>query len=164
MAAAAGGMAVSYMASQVNNQNAAYENSIHQSNAKYLEQTADRVIERGNKEEQDFRNNVALMVGNQRVSMATAGIDVASGTALAIQQETANMGAADARTIKNNAYLEALGYRRQAQNERVAGVSKINQASERQFTSMATAGIAGMQASYSSNVASRNSLKKVGGA
>lgn len=143
MAQAAAGVAVGYMAGELDKQQAGYENSIHEGNAKYLEQTAQRTIERGNKEEQDFREQVQLMIGNQRVSMAAAGVDIGTGTALAIQEETAYMGAEDARTIKNNAYLEALGYKKQAANERATGAAKMMKAQTNQIMSMATMGMAG---------------------
>lgn len=149
MAAAAGGMAVGYMAGEFDKQQAGYENSIHESNARYLEQTAQRTIERGNKEEEDHREQVQLMIGNQRVSMAAAGVDIGTGTALAIQEETAYMGAEDARTIKNNAYLESLGYKKQAANERATGAAKIMKAQNNQIISMATMGMSGYSSSKS---------------
>jgi hypothetical protein len=45
--------------------------------------------------------------------MGAQGIDLESGSALDIQQETASLGAEEALNIKNNAWREAWGYRSQ---------------------------------------------------
>lgn len=147
MAQAAAGGAIGFIGGYMGVQNAQYENAIYEANAKSLEQQAQRAIEKGNEDEQSFRNQVALMQSNQRVSMAAAGIDIGSGTAAAIQEETIAMGNKDAMRIKNNAFLEATGFRNEATNQRRIGNAKVLNAQTQMWTSMASGGMQGFAAS-----------------
>lgn len=120
-----------------------YNNSIAQTNARLLEEHAGRVMEKGAKDEMDFRNQVNQMVGTQRVSMASAGVDIGTGTALAIQEETAEMGARDAREIRNNAFLEAQGFRQEALNKKFEGRAGMLAADNQLRNGLITAGMQG---------------------
>lgn len=144
MGAAAAGFGTAIVGGKLNEENAQYEAGIYDANAKELELQAQRTQEKGEKDAQKYRNQVAQMVGNQRVSMASAGIDIGTGTALAIQEETAALGAEDARTISNNAWLDAAGLRNQAMNQRKMGNARVLNERARTFTSVAMAGMSGM--------------------
>ncbi len=55
-------------------------------------------------------------IGAQRAAAAASGVDANFGSALDIQADTAEMGAMNQVTIKNNAWREAWGYKIQALN------------------------------------------------
>jgi hypothetical protein len=76
-------------------------------------QAKDAII-RGERSAEAAKIRTKLLIGKQRVSLAAQGIDIESGSALNIQQETAEFGAVDELTIRNNAWREAFGYRVQA--------------------------------------------------
>lgn len=98
-----------------------YQRQIGEVNARFGEMQAQDALKRGDEAASAHKQKVNQMVGSQRAAMASQGIALDSGSALDIQQETATMGAADALTIKNNAWREAWGYRVQASNSRFQG-------------------------------------------
>jgi hypothetical protein len=61
------------------------------------------------------------VIGSQRAALAAQGVDVASGSALDVQADTAYQAELDAATIQNNAWREAYGLRTQASKGRFAG-------------------------------------------
>ena len=65
------------------------------------------------------------LIGRQRAVLAANGVDVNEGSAVDIQVDTAGIGKLDELTIRSNAAREALGYRYQAYNARVAGENYI---------------------------------------
>lgn len=73
-------------------------------------------VARGAEEESRFRAGVRGMVGTQRAGFAAGNIDVASGSALDVQADTAFLGELDAQAIRNNARREAWGYKVQAED------------------------------------------------
>ena len=91
-----------------------YQESVYRSNERMAEVQAADAISRGEKEAKKTLQNTRVLVGAQRAAMAAQGLDLESGSALDIQQETAGIGAMDALDIKNNAWREAWGYKVQA--------------------------------------------------
>ena len=75
-------------------------------------------VERGQRNESRLRLAVRGIIGAQRSAFAAAGVDVNTGSAAEIQADTAALGEQDALTIRNNAALEAWGYRTQAEISR----------------------------------------------
>jgi len=75
---------------------------------------AESAITRGRDAEAEQKIKVKLLIGRQRARLSAQGIEIDSGSALDIQLETAEFGAADALTIRNNAFREATGHRIQA--------------------------------------------------
>jgi hypothetical protein len=75
---------------------------------------ADDALARGAEEESRFRAGVRGMIGSQRAAFAAGNIDVAGGSALDVQADTAYLGELDALTIRNNAASEAWGYKVQS--------------------------------------------------
>lgn len=61
------------------------------------------------------------LVGAQRAAIAASGITLDSETAQAVQLDTERATARNVRTIKGNAWREAMGYRAQATGARRAG-------------------------------------------
>lgn len=99
----------------------AYQQQIAEMNARASDDLAKDAVERGKTESSLVRNRARQMLGSQRAGYAGQGVEVNSGTALQIQDETYTMGETDALTVKNNAWREAWGYKTQAKNIRSQG-------------------------------------------
>ena len=67
------------------------------------------VRERGAETEAAQRRQFAQFAGEQRAAVAQSGVDPSSGSALAIQQQSAEFGELDALTIRYEAQMRALG-------------------------------------------------------
>jgi len=109
---------------------ASYEAQQLEFNSKLADLNARSTERVGKENAQNYKTQIKQLIGSQRASMAAQGIDISSGSALDIQVETAELGALDALTIRNNAFREAAGYRieaagytGQAEFTRVAGES-----------------------------------------
>ncbi len=98
-----------------------YQQQIAESNARSLETMAGDSLERGKQASSLVRQKAKSLKGSQRAGYAGQGVDVNSGTALAVQDETFTMGELDALTVKNNAWREAWGYKVEAQQTRAGG-------------------------------------------
>ena len=61
------------------------------------------------KARKEVPREVARVVGEQKAAFAAQGVEVGSGIAAAMVDETKELGAIDAMTIKNNAAREAFG-------------------------------------------------------
>ena len=75
---------------------------------------AESAITRGRDEESEQKIKTKLLIGRQRARLSAQGIEIDSGSALDLQLESAEFGAADALTIRDNAFREATGHRIQA--------------------------------------------------
>lgn len=87
-------------------------------NAALMDFKAKEATRMGEKEAQQRALQTKKLMGRQRAVAAAQGIDVDSGSALDISQETAGMGALDIATIRNNAWKQAWGYQVQAADAR----------------------------------------------
>jgi len=108
-----GTMASSYTQSKAQRAESDFNASIFESNARLQALQAEDAIIRGDKEAVKAKQAAKRLIGSQRAAMGAQGIDLESGSALDIQQETASLGAETALNIKNNAWREAWGYRAQ---------------------------------------------------
>lgn len=97
---------------------ARWESGQLENNAKLMDFQGKEAIRMGEKEAQQRALQVKKLAGRQRAVAAAQGIDVDSGSALDISQETAGMGALDIATIRNNAWKQAWGFQVQATNLR----------------------------------------------
>lgn len=115
-AAIMGGMMLggAYLQAESQKNEAKYQEKMFELNARMANQQAEDAIKRGDKEAQAHKQKVKGLIGSQRAAMAAQGLDLSDGSALEIQQDTAELGAQDALNIKNNAWREAWGYRVQA--------------------------------------------------
>lgn len=93
------------------NAQASYANKVIESNQRLNEYKADFAVKRGRAAANNFRKQVKQTKASQRVALAAQGVDVNTADAIDIQRETDEMGAMDALTIENNAWLEAFGYK-----------------------------------------------------
>ena len=98
-----------------------YEAAVARNNMILANRMADDAIARGKVEEAQQRRQTRLMIGQQRVRLAGHGVEVDTGTALEITEDTAAFGELDALTIRRNAEREAMGYRTQGLNYQAAG-------------------------------------------
>lgn len=86
---------------------AKYNGQIAEMNAKISDKAAQDALERGARDEQRKRIEVAAIAGQQRAGMAAAGLDISYGTPLEMLVDTAYAGEMDALTIRTNANREA---------------------------------------------------------
>ena len=114
---AAIGLAGSMMQAQGQTQNAEFQSGMMGQNANFKLRTADETINAGNTSADWQRVRAGQAVGTQRSVQAANGIDVNSGSAAQLQDDTAMLGELDALTIQNNAAREAYGYRVQAKQD-----------------------------------------------
>ncbi len=81
-------------------------------------QNARLALARGGFEQRRIYREASRIIGAQRTSFAGQGVALTEGTPLAVQEDTARQASLDVLTARNNAMLEALGYRAQAQGYR----------------------------------------------
>lgn len=112
-------------------------------NAAYSDASANDAIKRGAVEEDQQRLQTAAAIGTQRAGFAANGVDVNSGSAANIQDDTAQLGEFDALTIRNNAAREAWGYRTQSQTLRQSAATAQQSARNNIFGSLLGAGAQG---------------------
>ena len=93
---------------------AAYNAKLAQRNASIAEMQAQDAERRGSVEEDRFRRQQSLLMGEQVSMLAASGVEVDSGSPLQILADTAEATEIDARTIRYNAAMEAWNYRNQA--------------------------------------------------
>lgn len=104
----------SLLQAQSTKQSGEYQSDLLKDNAAYKKKAADETIFAGDTSADWQRQRTKQAIGTQRTAFAGNGIDVNSGSAAQLQDETAMLGELDALTIQNNAAREAFGYRVQS--------------------------------------------------
>lgn len=130
-----------------------YNAKIAEMNAELSQRQAKDAIERGQKEEQRKRMEVAQIRGQQKVAMAANGVDLGYGSPLDIAIDTAVMGELDALTIRSNANREAYDFEVQAVNQRAgANLARMEGKSQAMGSYLGAAGtvLGGAAKSYES--------------
>ncbi len=102
------------MQAQNSKQQGDYSSDMLQKNAAFKNKAADETEIAGNTSADWQRVKTKQAIGTQRTALAANGVDVNSGSASQLQDDTAMLGELDALTIQNNAAREAYGYRVQA--------------------------------------------------
>lgn len=105
-----------YQQGQAREKAAEYNAAVASNNMVLAERQAEDATKRGKIEEQRHRMQVGRLKADQRSALAASGIDVASGSALDVLEDTAKLGEWDALQIRANADREAYGYRAQGMN------------------------------------------------
>lgn len=124
-----------YQQGQAQAEAAEYNAEVQEQNAKLKDAQAKDAIARGDAEARQHRLRVSGRVASQRSALAGAGIELDSGSALAVQEDTAAAGAAEVADIEANARREAFGYRTGAFNSRAdSALSEANAANTRTGT------------------------------
>ena len=98
-----------------------YQAEVADQNAELNDLRAEQAGKIGAIAEEQKRAQVRLRAGTQRATLAANGIDLGSGTAADMVDETYALGEADALMTRFNAMNEAWGYRTQAVNDRNGG-------------------------------------------
>ncbi len=98
-----------------------YLDKVAKVNAGISDRAASDAIARGSLEADQQRDYTQQVIGGQRAGFAANGVDVNTGSAGIVQNDTAALGELDALTIINNAAREAYGYRVQAMDQRQQG-------------------------------------------
>jgi hypothetical protein len=76
-------------------------------NARVAENVAQKTISAGVEKENIQRQKTAQLLSKQRAQLGAAGVDIGSGTAFQLQEDTAMLGEADALRIRTGALEEA---------------------------------------------------------
>lgn len=90
-------------------------------NARLQDNDAERMRNKSVEEENAHRMRVATMMGKQRAAFGASGVDVNSGSAFQIQNDTQTLGDADALRIRSNYEDQASHMNRQADLTRIEG-------------------------------------------
>lgn len=117
-----------------------YNKQIADYNAKIAEYQAQDAITRGELAVDRQRKGVKQLIGSQRASLAAQGVDVNEGSAVDLQADTAYQGEYDALMIRNNAALEAWGFKVQAWNATEQGKMADRSGKNKAFSTILGAG------------------------
>lgn len=122
MAASAAGGAMStvgsYYSALGQKSSLKFQATLAEINAQAAESDARNSLLKGERAEQRLRLDTAQLKSQQRVGLATSGIDLTSQTAAAVLTSTDVLGEIDANQTKANALREAWGHRTEAVNYR----------------------------------------------
>jgi hypothetical protein len=143
-----------------------YQRSMYRINARLAEFQAEAAISRGDREaarliRQGYKDSSTVRkagkrtAGAQRVALAAQGIDIGSGSALDVVQETEAMSEIDqfevqrtaeldALTTKNNAWREAWGLKTQASNYESEARFALSSAKNKARNTLLTGGLTGL--------------------
>jgi hypothetical protein len=149
------GLGSAYMQSQALRAQGDYEMSVARMNQRLSEFNAQDAINRGAEAEGAQKRKTELLKGRQKTLLAAQGIDINSGSAAAILNETETMGQMDQLTIRNNAWREAFGFKIQGQNYgmqgQMAGAAANNMARNTLITGGLKAVQSGLKYEYYAN-------------
>lgn len=104
-----------------NNKQADYEQGVAEYNAREQENEATRTRNAGVEAENDHRAQVRQMIARQQVQAAGRGVEIDSGSALQLQQDTEAQGEIDALRIRGNHEGQASSMERQSELTRNQG-------------------------------------------
>lgn len=99
-----------YSMSESNKAQAEYQSDVAAANAKVAGWQAEDTIARGGEAAVQKQREAERMRGTQVARLASTGLDINSGTPLAILEDTMYFGQQDATMIRNNAARSAWGY------------------------------------------------------
>lgn len=120
-------------AAQATAQASEYNAKVGEINAVLADRRANDAIERGQKDEQRKRAQVAQLQGQQIAAMSANGVDITYGSPLDTLIDTAALGELDALTIRANSYRESYDHQVDAVNQR-AGVTMQRAAGQNALT------------------------------
>jgi hypothetical protein len=110
VASAVYGAYSAYQGSQQAKYQSEYESDVARNNATMAGYAAEDAANRGAREIEQSNQKARALRGEQEVRLASNGLDLSSGSALSLLQDTDWMMAQDAGTIRTNAAREAWGY------------------------------------------------------
>ena len=138
---AAGSIASTYTQARAIKSQGAYEAQVAESNRRMAQIQAEDATRRGETEAQDYSFQVKKLLGSQRARLAAQGLDIGSGSALNVLEDTARFGALDTLAIRNNAFREAMGYEIQSAEYRSQAAMARITASQKRAQTILTGGM-----------------------
>ena len=102
-------------------QSAKMQKQMYEINSLIGQKQGEYALEKGQIQEQVVRFGTKQLIGKQRASFAAQNIALDDGTALEMQKDAAKWGEIDALRVRNNAAMEAWGYRLQAGSQAIQG-------------------------------------------
>lgn len=99
----------------------AYQSAMYNINAGLAGMQSEQALRQGGIASTAAIGKTKQLIGAQRSAAASQGVDANVGSAAVAQADAAGIGAMDALTIKNNAYLKAFGYQSQAIQSSASG-------------------------------------------
>jgi hypothetical protein len=143
VASAAGTVGTSIAQSGAEKAQGRYQQEMFNINAQFAELQGRDAIRRGDIEASHIKTGVKKTIGAQRAALAAQGVEIDTGSALEIQEDTRALGEMDAITVRNNAWREAWGYKVEAMNSRGQGKVAMQAA---KFNSQQTLAAGGLKA------------------
>ena len=118
-----------------------YQKNAAEFNAKLAEIQGEDAVRRGDRAAAQVIKQGRQAQGAQRASLAAQGIDVNSGTAAQIQEDTAVLSELDALTVKTNAWRERWGLKVSAVNSTAQGQYLDTAATQASRSTLLTGGL-----------------------
>lgn len=106
------------MAADAQQKEAGFQADLAFANGRRADKEAGRAMERGQSAELVKRLEGGAAVAEARARAGSSGVDLTSASTLDVLGDSRMMGELDARTIENNAALEAWGYQTTGENAR----------------------------------------------
>lgn len=104
-------------------QSAKAEKSAFEYNAKMADIERERVVDKGDREQEAIGGRAAQMRGDQQAALAANGVDINYGSAAGVLAQTDYYGLQDQMTSERNKTDEDYSYRASAKNGRAKGSS-----------------------------------------
>ena len=139
-----------YEAGQARSQAAAYQAQVAANNAEIARRNATMDIQSGETAAVNQGLKTAQRVGQEKATQGASGLDVNSGSAVAVRAGTAQVGMLDALTIRSNAAKKAYGEQVQATSD--TAQSQLLSAESSQAATAGEIGAAGTLLSGASTV------------
>ena len=156
-AAASGAAAGSEMQAAEYNENLAKEKN------KQFKQEAKNVRTAGAIEAGEKTQESEKIAARNRTQLAAGGLDVGTGTAADIGEETRAIGALESMTILNNADRQAMGLESRGINELLSAKQRKKSAKRKGFTTVLTSALSGYGVGGSGATATAGYTPSVGG-
>lgn len=113
----------------ISQEQADYQNRMSRMNAQFAELQKRQALKIGEEKAQRYTEQVNSLIASQKTAYASSGIDISTGTAMKVMEETRNLGLEDAMNIRNNAFLEAMGFQHE-QNQWLTRAQQARQAGQ----------------------------------
>jgi len=108
-------VAAAAMTARSQQQRGRFESGTAKYNARVAENQAEETRRIGVEEENIQRRKTAELLSKQRAQLGAAGVELGSGSALQLQQDTVTLGEADALRIRSNVDAQVSGLQTQAE-------------------------------------------------
>lgn len=107
-----------YQGAKAERDQANFAAAVDDNNAAMADAAATDAVLRGGDAANKVRREGMKFAGQQKAALASSGVDVTTGAAAQLQDETQFFTEQDATTVRNNAARQAWGFRQEAQDYR----------------------------------------------